>query len=118
MIAKEENIMTIITENRGKWLEELISSYRCNLWTECSFNEYCIFKAWSYLQGEEYFKELQKSILKEEGQDVPLDAIKHDAWSLYKMSIGVDTSDVIYKVIENSQKELSKIVDSFDGGVA
>ena len=61
---------------------------------------------------------MQSVILKEEGQDVPLDTIKHDAWNLYKMSIGVDTSDIIYKVIENSQKELSKIVESLDGGIA
>ena len=117
-MVKDESIINYLVANRSKWLDELIHNYKCNLWLECSYNEYCIFKAWSYFQGEEYFKSMQSVILKEEGQDVPLDTIKHDAWNLYKMSIGVDTSDIIYKVIENSQKELSKIVESLDGGIA
>ena len=117
-MTKESNVLELISANKTKWLEELISMYKSNLWTECSFNEYCIFKAWSYFQGDAYFKKMQSIILKEEGKDLHLDTIIHDAWTLYKASIGVDTSDIIYKVIENSQKDLSNIIESLEGGVA
>ena len=113
-----KEIIKMLVNKRSQWLEEFITMNRSNVWTEVSFDEYCIYKAWCLYNGEDYFISIQTKIELDEGEVITLESIKHDTWTLFKMSLGIDTSDIIYKVLEESNKQKDKIKDNLKGGYA
>lgn len=115
---KELNNINLLRDKfHDEWSDELFSFWRKNLWTEASLDEYCLFKVWCIWQGDNYFTSLQKHIQKEMDKTIGLDAIKHDSWTMFKASLGIDTERLSLRILSAMNKNNENFTTQ-EGGIA
>ncbi len=115
--AKE--ILDEIERDREVWRKEFIDFVQQNLWTEVSFEEYTLFRAWCNTRGDKYFEDIQEQIYEIEEVKIPLATLQHDSWVLYKNQLGIKDYDIVYELL-NAKKDMvfKKLAEEEQGGIA
>jgi len=103
-----KDLMNYFNKNKSKWMEELVSKWKTNQWTDCSFDEYASFKVWSYTYGEDYFKAMLEYCESNGEKTMSLESIKQDAWNIYLLQLGFDRKPFGEKLNELLQNNKEK----------
>ena len=100
-IEKLERSAKALTDFKAKnidaWAKELCDFWLQGKWHDCCLEEYSVYKLWVHLWGTDYFVQLKEYVDEETKEVNSLDSIQHDAWVMFKDSIGCVEQESIYE---------------------